>query len=557
MPKKKKGGDGGGGGKEKEKLPGEDIQTYITKIDALQGKMDAMMRASEDATSGHEAAKKALEKERLDRKDNVDYLQAELAKRKAENDALKEKYVQLEEAKEAQAKRLGGQLEKAQETMQKQEQQLQARADEVAQLNDNLIELGQLKTNAAADVTLKGSMSSELESLRFKLNESQQQLTVLAMADGREGGQDGERVLPLLLLELLRLYPGRAVLCEQTMIALQYVLSSDRHADAELIRSRGGVKLILDVMSSHETVGDLLSSACGLLWKLAFADPEVRVEADKANGIAIVMGAMQRHAGHPRLHYNACGALRHLLVTAPRNFPVSSQLVDLKAAQLPPIASGRGGYGGKRGGSRGGIALTNVPIGAPPRMLLAGGVGSRGGLRGTNSDPHLRKSREGGDSGRGGATSSRPATVAAIGEKQRAKEASMEPVKPAAREEVSVQALRLTLRSMADHSDTAQVQEYGCGTLYNLALSSKEMNARIMQEGGVPIILQAMRSHPHQAGVQLNACALVKELADFQPSMQQLAHGGTGVLLKKVLENHEFNDELCARATDAQRFFPE
>ena len=63
MPKKKKGGDGGGGGKEKEKLPGEDIQTYITKIDALQGKMDAMMRASEDATSGHEAAKKALEKE--------------------------------------------------------------------------------------------------------------------------------------------------------------------------------------------------------------------------------------------------------------------------------------------------------------------------------------------------------------------------------------------------------------------------------------------------------------------------------------------------------------
>ena len=73
----------------------------------------------------------------------------------------------------------------------------------------------------------------------------------------------------------------------------------------------------------------------------------------------------------------------------------------------------------------------------------------------------------------------------------------------------------------------------------------------------MPIILQAMRSHPHQAGVQLNACALVKELADFQPSMQQLAHGGTGVLLKKVLENHEFNDELCARATDAQRFFPE
>ena len=36
------------------------------------------------------------------------------------------------------------------------------------------------------------------------------------------------------------------------MIALQYVLSTDRHADAELVRMRGGVDLILDVMARHE-----------------------------------------------------------------------------------------------------------------------------------------------------------------------------------------------------------------------------------------------------------------------------------------------------------------
>ena len=73
-------------------------------------------------------------------------------------------------------------------------------------------------------------MSSELEKLKMKLHESNQQLTVLAVADGREGGAEGERVLPLLLLELLRLQPQKLVLAEQTMIAMQYVLSSDRHA---------------------------------------------------------------------------------------------------------------------------------------------------------------------------------------------------------------------------------------------------------------------------------------------------------------------------------------
>ena len=42
------------------------------------------------------------------------------------------------------------------------------------------------------------------------------------------------------------------------------------------VRIRGGVDLILDAMARHEQIADLQSAACGLLWKIAFADPPVR-----------------------------------------------------------------------------------------------------------------------------------------------------------------------------------------------------------------------------------------------------------------------------------------
>lgn len=338
MPKKGKGDKGDKG--EKEKLPSELEQTLLTRVNALQAKFDQQVRAAEDAIAGHQAAKDALNKERADRKDNVDYLQAELAKKQAELNTLQEKYVELEKLKEEKEKMLKDELRKAKDTIAQQESSLEQLRNEVATRGDQLVELGNLKTRAAADVNIKGEMTSELEDLRLKLHESHQQLTVLAVADGREGGEEGERVLPLLLLEVLRLHPNKPVLAEQAMIALQYVLSSDRHADAELIRIRGGVDLILDVMSRHEAAADLQSAACGLLWKIVFADTPVRETIVDAHGIAHIMGAMQRHSSHPRLHYNACGALRHLLVTAPRNFPISSQLMGRGSAEaLPPITA--------------------------------------------------------------------------------------------------------------------------------------------------------------------------------------------------------------------------
>ena len=334
------------------------------------------------------------------------------------------------------------------------------------------------------------------------------------------------------------------------------------------MRIRGGVDLVLDAMQLHDSHGDLQSAACGLLWKIAFADPPVRKTISDANGVAQIMGSMQHHATHPRLHYNACGALRHLLVTAPRQFSPPNQLPMRADSALPPIASGSGGGGRRAGGGRrgpsrgGGSQMSSVPVGAPPRMLLAGGGGSRSGLGGSNSNPHLRNSASGPVSsgvGVGGAGNApmRPSTVAIAGVGRR-QQSDLPEVRPAAREEVSTQALHLTLRSMADHPETALVQEYGCGTLYNLVLASPQSTrAAILHDGGVPIVLHAMRAHGAEGGVQINACALIKELAEHQPCLQQLDEGGARELLHAALRTHHLSAELSARAAEALRYLPD
>jgi len=202
-----------------------------------------------------------------------------------------------------------------------------------------------------------------------------------------------------------------------------------------------------------------------------------------------------------------------------------------------------------------------MPHVAPPRMLLAnhhGGANARSSsqLRGVSSNPalHGRGLPEGG----GGSASGmlRPATVATSGGGAARREEAE--VRLAAKADVSLQALGLTLKSMITHQATALVQEYGCGTLYNLTLANPEaIRARIAAEGGVQIVLEAMRNHPGAAGVQLNACALLKELAEYQPCVQLLTAGGARALLLASKQNHQLNEELLLSASDALRYLPE
>ena len=120
-----------------------------------------------------------------------------------------------------------------------------------------------------------------------------------------------------------------------------------------------------------------------------------------------------------------------------------------------------------------------------------------------------------------------------------------------------MQAMKLTLRSMATHLDTALVQEYGCGTLYNVAISNPAMRQHIYAEGGVGIVLSAMRAHPAVAGVLLNSFGLLKELAEFPPCVQLLDEGGARGIIIEAVSTHQLNDELVARASEVMRYLPD
>ena len=82
------------------------------------------------------------------------------------------------------------------------------------------------------------------------------------------------------------------------------------------------------------------------------------------------------------------------------------------------------------------------------------------------------------------------------------------------------------------------------------------MCACILQENGVSVVLDAIRTHPTAVGTQLNACALIKELAEYQPCLQQLDEGGARSLLNTAIDVHQLNPDLTARAEEALNLLP-
>jgi len=541
-----------------EAQPTEAESLLLLRIQLLEEKLSKAQLASDEAVIVRSEVNGKMTTEAQSHRDHVEYLNLQRENKEAELKALTDKYAQLVHEKEMSEKRLGKELGDMKAALDACEHKLAESDANVSRLNDQVVEIGTLRANATSDTGTLADLREELEMTKHQLFESQQHLQVLAMADDRIVGDDGTHALPLLLVEAIRLNLKKPVLIEQAMTAMQYVLSGERHADAELIRRRGGIDHVLEAMTLHPEVSELQSSACGLLWKLGYADPPSRASVVKANGMAIIMAAMQRHTGHPRLHYNACGALRHLLVNEARAFSKESQIAaGQRPEPLPPIDPRRGGRGGKRGLRGMPHDPRTLPMAIPPlhpsnsHPRLTGGPARPGGHR---SNPALTVPPGGGQRvitpGVG-----RPATVATYPSRRGAMD-EVE-VQLTTKEHVSTQAMRLVLASMDAHVEAPLVQEYGCGTLYNISLADPAHRSQIAAEGGVGIVLRAMREHSMETGVQINACALLKELADVQQALPLIEEGGGRDLLELALQNHQYNDELLGRATEALRYLPE
>ncbi len=256
-------------------------------------------------------------------------------------------------------------------------------------------------------------------------------------------------------------------------------------------------------------------------------------------GIEIILHAMQCHLAHPRLQYNACGALRNLLVQGSRDFSVASQITAARAGELPPLP----GAAPRK--------AVPKPGGSVRAVLPGGGVGrGRGSLRAVRSSPEIQRRMTEIELRRPGYGRAEGATPSL------SRRDMMGDVTPGAPESVLEQALSLTLRSMVEHADQALVQEYGCGTLWNLMMATPHMRARVAEEAGVKPVLAAMDAHPTVTGVQLNACAVLKELAACPPGLKQLQNGGARDALLAATQRHPFNQELTKLAEETMHYLP-
>merc|ERR1711991_169676 len=80
-----------------------------------------------------------------------------------------------------------------------------------------------------------------------------------------------------------------------------------------------------------------------------------------------------------------------------------------------------------------------------------------------------------------------------------------------------------------------EMQTYACGALTNLADNNADNQILIVKEGGVPLILQAMKDHTTHAGVQEYACrALLHACCTTQAHWKIAKEHNAKALLEEV-----------------------
>ena len=441
-----------------------------------------------------------LAQKEKDHKDVMDFIKKELEKRERENASLEKKYILLREAKENEEIRLNHELDVEKATAQMAREQHDLAVSERTRLEEALEEYETLKELRRSNQAQLDTQQGELVSSRAALQQARTQLHILAAPDGDEVSDDGSCALPLLLLEAMRMYSSKPVLQEQACIALQSILSGDSKAECAAVRRHGGVELILDVMRQHEEAGELQSAACGLLWKLSVTDAPTRKLVVKDGGVQLVLAGMTRHLAHPRMQYNACGALRNLVVDNAQNFSVASQIAGARANELPPLHDAPRVRTKATPSHRTPKARTKAgplrPVRSLPTLAAPSGRAMtrrrRGGGRRGFDEPKPAAARRFTRGGAGGAGDG------------------------------AEQAVALTLHSMREHAGQALVQEYGCGTLWNLMLANAEIKPTIAQADGVALVLECMRAHPKNPGVQLNGAAACKEFVTHPKTLDPM-----------------------------------
>jgi len=537
--KKEKSGAASGGTSEVER------EEMALKMAALEDKLLTSNKKIDDLAKEYESAKEALSQQQADTTDIVEFMKHESKKRADEYTALENKYIAFKESKEDEVDRLLHDLTTEKEAAQAARAQFDDYVADSVRLKALEEEHATLQQTSAAAAKAADEqtrqLQAQLDSTTGKLNQTLQQLHILATPKADDPLDHGGSAVPLLLLEAIRTFTSKYLLVEQACYALQSVLSGDRKDDCVTLRKNGVVPLVLGAMRIHEDKAGLQAAACGLLWKVAFTDQHSRKLIIVDGGVQLILHAMQCHLAHPRLQYNACGALRNLLVNDSHAFSVSSQIIGSPRENLPPLSAHPPNTSDKRRAApkAGGVRA----VSSSPRGMVRMGANDSG----SSELPPLSAR------GRGHDRSNHQRELLSPNPPRRDQ---LPNVTPSAREPVLEQALDLTLRSMSEHADEALVQEYGCGTLWNLMMAHPPMKGHAAEVRGVGLVLQAMRAHPSQAGVQLNASSVLKEFASHPDTLEQMKQGDARDALRQAISNHPNNADLIKIAGETIHTMP-
>lgn len=114
---------------------------------------------------------------------------------------------------------------------------------------------------------------------------------------------------------------------------------------------------------------------------------------------------------------------------------------------------------------------------------------------------------------------------------------------------VNVGGTDLIVLAMSRHLGSPQVCEQSCAALCMLALRKPENCRVIMEGGGALAALQAMKTHPREAGVQKQACMLIRNLvARTRDFSQLILEMGAENLIVEARAAHRDCDDVAKAA---------
>ena len=102
----------------------------------------------------------------------------------------------------------------------------------------------------------------------------------------------------------------------------------------------------------------------------------------------------------------------------------------------------------------------------------------------------------------------------------------------------------IILTAMQQHSDSAEVQQYGCQALGHVAAYNDANQRTIAEKGGIEAVFRAMTQHSHHEGVQEQGCSMMLGCMVYCESARPAIREGKAVT-DAALSNFPNND--CIR----------